>query len=136
MKRLKPRQRRFVDNYVKTSNATQSYQQAGYTQNPNSASADSSRMLKTAKIEEAIEEKYIATGISDELLESVHKQGLTAIKDNGKKDSRTQAIYLDMGYRLKGSYSPEKLSIDNQVNELPLDKLREYRAKLLKEGNN
>ena len=136
MKRLKPRQRRFVDNYVKTGNASESYLKSGYTQNPASARADSSKLLTNSNIQTAVDSKLEASGISDELLESVHKRGLTSVKDNNKPDTRTQAIYLDMGYRLKGPYSPEKLSIDSQVNELPLDKLREYRAKLLKEGNN
>ncbi len=54
---LSIRQARFVDLYVETGNAYQSYRQAGYTNNSNSrfvTDTNASRLLKTDKVSKAV----------------------------------------------------------------------------------
>ena len=51
---LKPRQRKFVQHYLKTLNATESYKNAGYSAQGNVAEAAASRLLRNVKVEAAI----------------------------------------------------------------------------------
>lgn len=52
MEELNPRQQKFVHEYLKTLNVTQSAIKAGY--NPNSAHVTGSRLLKNEKVVEYI----------------------------------------------------------------------------------
>jgi phage terminase small subunit len=58
MSKLTPKQQAFVDFYIQTMNATQSYKMAGYEyKNDNVAGVSAHKLLKDAKIQQAIEER-------------------------------------------------------------------------------
>ena len=125
---LNQRQRKFVKRYLETGNATLSYVQAGYRVSERSASAAATRLL--AKVRGGVERKWAETGLSDTLLQSVHVRGLQARKPDGTDDIRTQAIYLDMAYRLRGAYAPEKHELTD-LRKLSVEQLQAYRARVL-----
>jgi phage terminase small subunit len=52
---LNPRQLKFVDRYLATGNATQSYIDAGYTRDPEVARRNASRLLTNADVRAAVE---------------------------------------------------------------------------------
>ena len=54
MNRLSPKQESFVQNYIKTGNATQSYILAGYSEN--GADVSASRLLGNASVQERLDE--------------------------------------------------------------------------------
>jgi phage terminase small subunit len=55
---LDPRERRFVEIYVETSNATRSALAAGYGRNYNSAASIAPRLLKKIRIKEAVDQLH------------------------------------------------------------------------------
>lgn len=57
---LKPRQSRFVDEYLVDLNAGQAYQRAGYKATGNAAEAAASRLLSDVKVQRAIQERMAA----------------------------------------------------------------------------
>lgn len=56
MKNLTPRQRRFVQNYLRSSNATRAYIEAGYSRNQ--ADSGAGRLLRTSRIKQALERAH------------------------------------------------------------------------------
>lgn len=67
-------QKKFIDNYIETGNATQSYIDAGYKARGNSAEANASRLLRNVKAREYIEERNKA-------LESPRIATMTEVKE-------------------------------------------------------
>lgn len=57
MKKLTPKQQTFVDEYIISGNATQSYLKAGYKVSENVAAANANRMLRNAKIKAELERR-------------------------------------------------------------------------------
>ncbi len=129
-RRLSKKQRGFIKDYIATGNGTQAALENYDTTKYNVANAIAVENLQKPTIRDAIEE-----ALSDELLAKVHKEGLEAQKvisanitygDADEKtndfievpDHATRAKFLDMGYKIKGRYAPEK-SINVNV-EVPL----------------
>ncbi|RIP35866.1 terminase small subunit [Staphylococcus gallinarum] len=93
MSELNPRQEKFVHEYIKTLNVTQSAIKAGYS--PQSAHVQGSRLLKNEKVSEYIKEQKeellhlltnAATGDETETKEVVVKQGdFIENPDTGRK---------------------------------------------------
>ena len=95
-----------------------------------SAGAIACETLKKPRIQEAI--KTIAEQIPDELLVEKH---LALLNKKNKDGIDTQAVKagLEMSYKLKGSYSPEKIKYSGEININPLtDKEKEELLGLLK----
>lgn len=131
----------FVSEYAKTGNGTKAARKVFKYKNDNVAAATASRMLKSVKVENALDKllsdenlsKYhqelfdhkrvdyfvFPKSLSDEeIVEHVKSVGITVItvreSDKGKmafyatKDSNAVRGALDMGYKIKGRYAPEK----------------------------
>lgn len=54
---LKPNQKKFADEYIKTGNAKQSYINAGYKARGNRAEASASRLLRNVKVRDYIRQR-------------------------------------------------------------------------------
>ena len=57
VKKLTPKQQTFVDEYIISGNATQSYLKAGYKVSENVAAANANRLLRNAKIKAELERR-------------------------------------------------------------------------------
>ncbi len=99
--------------------ATRNYNTSSYA----SAGAIASETLKKPRIREAI--KSIADTIPDELLVEKHLQLLNKV--NGKEiDTQAVKAGLEMAYKLKGSFAPDKIKYSGELNINPLtDKEKE-----------
>ncbi len=121
--KLTRKQKDFVEAYAETGNGTQSALAVYDTNSPKVASVIAAENLAKPSIRAALEE-----ALPDTMLLEVHREGLFATKPiyvEGKKidedaDFTVRAKYLDMGYKLKGSYAAEKhinLNLDGQSTE-------------------
>jgi len=135
MEELTKKQKIFVKEYVKSENGTQSALKAYDTKSENVAGALASENLRKPKIVAVL--KSLAERIPDELLEKVHLEGLVAGKMVGETLEPDYAVrhkYLDSGYKLKGSYAPDKainLNIQTDItNPKARELAEEYEEKL------
>lgn len=111
--KLTKKQRGFIKDYLKTGNGTQTVIKHYKVNSENVAGAIASENLRKPKIRKAIEDM-----LSDELLRDRHLELLNKreiIKDsrgNGEvidsPDTMAVSKGLDMAYRIKGKYAPEK----------------------------
>jgi len=135
----------FVNKVAVTGNQTQSAKDAYGIKNDGYARKKGSVQVTKRNIATAIEEvrKSLAERIPDELLEKVHLEGLNAGKTIVDEDDNilatipdyaTRHKYLDSGYKLKGSYAPDKainLNIQTDItNPKARELAEEYEAKL------
>ena len=148
----------FVNKVAVTGNQTQSAKDAYGIKNDGYARKKGSVQVTKRNIATAIEEvkKSLAERIPDELLEKVHLEGLSAMKQSatgGMKlnisggeidgmghtdieypDYAVRHKYLDSGYKLKGSYAPDKainLNIQTDItNPKARELAEEYEEKL------
>lgn len=111
-KKLTKKQKDFIEAYAETGNGTQAALSAYDTDSPKVASVIAAENLTKPSIQIALEE-----ALPDSMLLEVHREGLFASKTvfNTEKepvgedaDYAVRAKYLDMGYKLKGSYAAEK----------------------------
>lgn len=136
--KLTKKQKVFVEEYAETGNGTQSALKAYDTDSPKVASVIAVENLAKPSIKEALEE-----ALPDSMLLEVHREGLYATKPiyvEGKRvdedaDFTVRAKYLDMGYKLKGSYAAEKhlnlnveLDLPPEIQELAHELLSHQRT--------
>jgi hypothetical protein len=109
---LSVKQRRFVAAYVSSGNGTQAALAAYDTDDPRTAHAIASENLRKPAIQDAVGELLEAEGLSDEKLLAIHAHylGLCASENPRLKAIGLKA--LDMAYRLKGAYAPERHRIE------------------------
>lgn len=144
---LTKKEKGFVKDYVKTGNGTKAALKNYNVKSEHVAAVIASENLTKPDIVKAIDD-----ALPDELLNTVHLEGLAANKilsaniTYGEADEKTndfievpdhltRAKFLDMAYKRKGSYAPEKSQSVNVNIEKNLDtegeKLRlEYEEKL------
>lgn len=119
MEKLTRKQKGFIRDYVKTGNGTQAIM--------NNYDLDNSKIPEKTASVMAVENlakpsiaKAIAERLPDDLLEERHlellnKREITIIEKDGEKEiidqPETQAVSkaLDMAYKIKGSYVPDKI---------------------------
>ena len=115
VKRLTLKQRGFVKDYLETGNATEAvrmnYDLKG--KEPSLAGIIASENLNKPKVKEAIEER-----LSDDLLSKRHQELLNkrevikAFNGDGilidQPDTQAVSKALDMAYKIKDKYAPEK----------------------------
>lgn len=121
MEKLTKKQRGFVKDYIETGNGTQSAMKNYDTESENTAGAIASENLRKPKIAEVI--KTLAEQIPNELLIEKHLELLNKeevlLKNNvstheveviptGQIDATAVRAGLDMAYKLKGAYAPDK----------------------------
>src|SRR3990167_9301423 len=101
-KTLTKKRRGFVKDFVKTGNATLAVKRNFTVKNDNSARSLGSQLLSDEKVK-----KEIADSIPDELLTEKH---LALLNKMDGEDIDTFAVSkgLDLAYKVKGSYAPEK----------------------------
>ena len=139
------RERKFIDAYVKNNgNATEAYLALHPKAKRTSAADLGYRMLR--KVEISVTELLDKMGVTDAYLNEKLKEGLEATKvisvvpippkkhqpgtgdlpnANEKNiefidvpDSNVRVKYLDMAYKLKGAYAPEKVEHSGQLEPL------------------
>jgi hypothetical protein len=128
---LSVKQRRFVAEYARAGNGTQAALIAYDTDDPHTAHSIASENLRKPAIQDAVAELLDAGGLSDEKLLTIHAYYLGLC---GSADPRLKAIglkALDMAYRLKGAYAPERHRIEAETH-LPAEAL-EHVASVLRE---
>ena len=136
--KLTKKQQEFIEQYSKTGNGTLSALKAYSTKDENTAAVIASENLRKPKIVEALEE-----ALPQSMLLEVHREGLYATKEIWKNNNETgqvehvgdeadfavRARYLDMAYKIKGSYAPEK-HMNVNVNVEASEKIKELAKKL------
>jgi phage terminase small subunit len=134
---LSKKQKGFVKDYVETGNGTQSALNNYDTKDYSTAGNIASENLEKPKIQDAI--RSIAEQIPDNLLVEKHLELLKKREKVFKNNNKTGVIEevgedidafavksaLDMAYKLKGSYSPEKKDITLIEIEADRKKLEE-----------
>jgi len=110
--RLTHKEKGFVQDIIKGETGVQAVLNNYDTESYTTAGSIATENLKKPKIQQAIEE-----ALPDELLNEVHREGLYATREYYNKDGEmvgdvadfnARAKYLDMAYKRKGSYAPEK----------------------------
>lgn len=131
--KLTKKQKEFVETYAETGNGTKAALATYDTEDPNTAAAIASENLRKPNIMAALEE-----ALPDSMLLEVHREGLFATRSVFDKegsvvaedaDFNVRAKYLDMGYKLKGSYAPEK-RITATINVEPTERIKDLAKKL------
>ncbi len=139
-KELTHKQEVFIETYAETHNGTLAALAAYDTEDPNTAAAIASENLRKPNIVAALEE-----ALPDKVLLEVHREGLFATREVWKNNNATKQVehvsdeadfhvrakYLDMAYKLKGSYAPEK-KLTAHVNIEATDRIRQLAKKLNK----
>ena len=121
---LSVKQRRFVAEYVRSGNGTEAALVAYNTDDARTAHAIASENLRKPAIQEAVADLLDAGGLSDEKLLAIHAYYLTL---STSPDPRLKAIglkALDMAYRLKGAYAPERHRIEAEPH-IPAEALEQ-----------
>jgi len=131
MNNLSPKQEKFVQEYIKSGNATQSYIKAGYSEN--GADVSASRLLGNASVKKRLEElknastkKFIIDKefLTEKYLE-IHNLALEG-NINVSKGA------LDSLARMYGVNEPEKVDVTTQgdkINQIDMTQLSEETLK-------
>lgn len=106
MDKLTRKQQGFVKDYIATDNAVQSALKNYDTDDYNTAAVIGHENLNKPNIQKAI-----ADMIPDELLKEKHLALLNKIDKEGEIDVQAVKAGLDMGYKIKGTYAPEKKDV-------------------------
>lgn len=117
--RLSKKERGFVKAIAKGETGVSAVLANYDTESYSTAGSIATENLKKPKILKAIED-----ALPDELLDQVHREGLFAtrpifvegIKVDEDADFHVRAKYLDMAYKRKGTYAPEK-SVNMNINQ-------------------
>ena len=127
--KLTKKQKGFVKDYVETGNGTQSALKNYNTKDYKSASVIATENLDKLSIQNAI--LSIAERIPDDLLVEKHLALLNKVDKEGDIDVQAVGKGLEMGYRVKGSYAPDK-TINVNVEVESSDRIKELAEKLRK----
>lgn len=121
--KLTKKQRGFIKDYIKTGNGTLAAKRNYDVVTENTAAAIATENLKKPQIVKAIEEAF-----PDENLYELHREGLET------DDLGVRKQYLDMAYKLKGSYAAEKhMNVNISATSEDLQALADKAAELLKQ---
>lgn len=117
LKDLNKKEQEFVKEVIACDNLTQAELKVFGSKNPNAAGVQANRRMKRPEITEAITELRLslADRLPDDLLNEKHIALLNAIDEKGQMDTQAVSKGLDMGYKLKGAYAPEK-SVNLNLN--------------------
>jgi hypothetical protein len=128
---LTVKQRRFVRHYLETGNGTEAAMVAYDVADRNTARSIGTENLRKPAVQGAVAELLDAAGLSDEKLLAIHAHylGLYASADPRMKAIGLKA--LDMAYRLKGAYAPERPRIETAPH-VPAEALERV-ARVLRE---
>lgn len=136
--RLTKKETTFVSEFIESGNGVKAALKAYDTENYATAGVIAHENLKKPKIIKAIEE-----ALPDDLLNQIHLEGLYATKEVWKNnnesgeiehvsdeaDFQTRAKYLDMAYKRRGLYAPDK-HVNVNVRVEPSDKIKSLARKM------
>jgi len=139
-KRLTHKEKGFVADIVRGEPGVRAALNNYETDDYHTAGVIAHENLKKPKIQDAIQE-----ALPDEILAEIHREGLYATKEVWKNNNETgevehvsdeadfsvRAKYLDMAYKLKGKYAPEK-HVNLNIKAEPSAKLKKL-TKILNE---
>jgi hypothetical protein len=130
---LTVKQRRFVRYYLETGNGTEAAMVAYDVADRNTARSIGTENLRKPAVQEAVADLLDAGGLSDEKLIAIHVHylGLCASENPRLKAIGLKA--LDMAYRLKGAYAPERHRIESEPS-IPAEALEQV-TRVLRELN-
>ena len=106
------KQRRFVAEYARSGNGTQAALVAYDTADPHTAHSIASENLRKPAIQDAVAELLDAEGLSDDKLLAIHAHYLGLCTSDNPRLKAIGLKALDMAYRLKGAYAPERHRIE------------------------
>jgi hypothetical protein len=112
---LSVKQRRFVAEYVRSGNGTRAALAAYDTDDAGTAHAIASENLRKPAIQEAVAELLDAGGLSDEKLLAIHAHYLGLCTSENPRLKLLGLKALDMAYKLKGAYAPERHRIEAEA---------------------
>lgn len=138
--KLTKKQEKFIEVYADTHNGTKAALEAYNTDSPTTAAVIASENLRKPNIIAAIEEV-----LPERVLLQVHREGLFASREIWKNNNATKKVehvgdeadhsvrakFLDMAYKLKGVYAPEKHA-HLHVHTEPSERVKELARKLNK----
>lgn len=114
-KGLTKKQKGFVRDYLETDNATEAAERNYDVKNRNVANNIGAENLAKPSII-----KTIADMLPDDLLAEKHLALLNKLDSEGEIDVQAVKAGVDMGYKVKGSYAPDKninINIQQQTEE-------------------
>ena len=141
MEKLTTQEQNFVKEVVKTGNKTQAVVKAYKEEDANYAGVKGNRLIRNDKIQKAIQ--TLADQIPNELLIEKHLELLNKeevlLKNNvstheveviptGQIDATAVRAGLDMAYKLKGAYAPDKQININLNQEMTPEALARAKA--------
>lgn len=135
---LSKKEKGFIKDYLETGNGVQSALNNYDTEDYSTAGVIAHENLKKPKIIKAITELLPDDLLAEKHLKLLNKQQVLITKNEdgeadiiqtGEIDVQAVAKGLDMAYKLKGNYAPEKKEISGSittVNEELLNKAKEF----------
>ena len=135
MDELTKKQKVFVKEYLKTENGTQAALKAYDTDDYSTAGNIASDNLNKPKIINAI--KSLAEQIPDSLVIEKHIALLNKTDEDGNIDTNAVKAGVDMSYKLKGAYAPEKsinLNVEANITDPKARELAEKYEEELKKS--
>jgi len=111
-KKLTPKQKGFVKDYLETGNATEAA-----ARNYDVANRHVAGTIGAENMEKPVIQSLIEKNFPDEELYSLHREGLF------DEDLLIRHKYLDTAYKIKGNYAPEKKKIEGSLDITDSSKL-------------
>lgn len=133
MENLTKQDQEFVKEVAITGNQTKSAQKAYGIDDPNYAGVKATKLLRKDKIATAVEEvkRTLAERIPDDLVADRHIALLNKVDDKGELDINAVKAGVDMAYKLKGSYAPDKrLNLNLNSEVMPTEDIEAIANKL------
>jgi hypothetical protein len=121
---LSVKQRRFVAEYARSGNGTQAALIAYDTDDPHTAHSIASENLQKPALQAAVAELLDAEGLSDGKLLAIHAHYLGLYTSGNPQLKAIGLKALDMAYRLKGAYAPERHRIESEPH-IPAEALEQ-----------
>lgn len=118
MAKLNPRQRKFVKEYTKTSNATESAKKAGYS--PKTAYSIGSELLKKPEIITEISNTLEKAGLTDEFIAQGLKDAVNIGLSSERHTLSDGLRGLEMIAKLKDRFPAERKQIETKSLHLSL----------------
>jgi hypothetical protein len=112
---LTVKQRRFVKHYVESGNGTEAAVLAYDVADRNTARSIGTENLRKPAIQDAVADLLDAGGLSDEKLLTIHVYYLGLYASENPRLKLLGLKALDMAYKLKGAYAPERHRIEAET---------------------
>lgn len=132
MTKLSKKEKGFVKDYTETGSGVEAILNNYDTEDRKVAAVMASQKLATDKIQNAIAQR-----LPDELLATKHLALLNKIDKEGEIDVQAVSKGLDLAYKVKGTYAPEKsiaLNVNANITDPKAKELADKYEEELKKG--